>query len=62
VVDLDWEKYVEIDQRFMRPAEVDLLIGDASKARAQLSWRPIVSFEDLIASMVKADLALLGAP
>ncbi|WP_298342555.1 GDP-mannose 4,6-dehydratase [Ferrimicrobium sp.] len=62
VVDLDWEKYVEIDQRFMRPAEVDLLIGDASKAHAQLSWHPIVSFEDLIASMVKADLALLGAP
>jgi len=43
-------------------AEVDLLIGDAAKAHTQLSWRPIVSFEDLITSMVKADLALLGAP
>jgi GDPmannose 4,6-dehydratase len=61
-VDLDWERYVEIDHRFMRPAEVDLLIGDASKARDLLGWAPRVSFEDLIETMVKADLALLSAP
>ncbi len=61
-VDLDWERYVEIDHRFMRPAEVDLLIGDATKARNLLGWAPMVSFEELIETMVKADLDLLSTP
>ena len=58
-VDLDWEEYVGQDPRFMRPAEVDLLVGDASKARRVLGWEPEVSFEELIELMVDADLTLL---
>ena len=56
---LDWEEYVVQDQRFMRPAEVDLLVGDPSKAKRMLGWEPDVSFEDLVAMMVEADLARL---
>ena len=52
----DWEKHIEQDPRFFRPAEVDLLIGDASKARDELGWQPTMGFEELIASMVQADL------
>ncbi len=52
----DWTPYVKQDPRFMRPAEVDLLIGDASKARATLGWAPEVSFEQLVAMMVENDL------
>jgi GDPmannose 4,6-dehydratase len=59
--DLDWHKFVEIDERFMRPAEVDLLIGDATKARLKLGWTPTVSFNELIETMVKADIELLRA-
>src|SRR5579863_8369784 len=55
---LDWKKHVEIDQRFFRPAEVDLLIGDASKAKRQLGWAPKVKFEKLAEMMVEADLEL----
>jgi GDPmannose 4,6-dehydratase len=58
---LDWEKHVVIDPALFRPAEVDLLIGDAAKARKNLGWRPEVSFEELIDRMVDADLALAGA-
>ena len=58
-VGLDYEKYVVQDERFFRPAEVDLLVGDSSKARAALGWKPTVSFPDLIRMMVDADLALL---
>jgi GDPmannose 4,6-dehydratase len=58
-VGLDWERYVVVDPRFYRPAEVDALIGDASKARRVLGWAPEISFEDLVASMVEADLARL---
>ena len=58
-VGLDWEDYVVKDPRFMRPAEVDLLIGDASRANQELGWRPEVSFQDLVAMMVDADLARL---
>lgn len=54
----DWSKYVKQDKRYMRPAEVDLLIGDASKAHKQLKWRPKVSFEELVAMMVKNDLEI----
>jgi GDPmannose 4,6-dehydratase len=51
-----WEKYVESDKRFMRPAEVDILTGDASKAREKLGWKPKVSFPELVKMMVEADL------
>jgi GDPmannose 4,6-dehydratase len=53
---LDWEKYVKIDAKFMRPAEVNLLLGDASKARRVLGWKPEVKFEELIRMMVREDL------
>jgi GDPmannose 4,6-dehydratase len=56
---LDWRDYVVQDPKFYRPAEVDLLVGDASKARKALGWEPLVSFEDLVKMMVDADLALL---
>ncbi|MDP7308730.1 MAG: GDP-mannose 4,6-dehydratase [Roseibacillus sp.] len=55
---LDWETLVEYDARYERPAEVDMLIGDASKARAQLGWEPKVKFKDLVRIMVDADLEL----
>jgi GDPmannose 4,6-dehydratase len=55
-VGLDWEKYVEIDPKLIRPAEVDFLCGDATKAREKLDWQPKVSFEELIKMMVEADL------
>jgi len=58
-VGLDWEEYVTIDQAFMRPAEVDLLVGDASKAEAQLGWKPTTSFTELVHMMVEADMDLL---
>jgi GDPmannose 4,6-dehydratase len=53
---LDWEKYVEIDPRYYRPAEVDLLIGDPTKARTVLGWEPKVKFRELVQMMVDADL------
>lgn len=58
--DLDWQKYVKIDERFMRPAEVDLLIGDFSKARRDLQWEPKTTFPELVNMMVDADLKLVG--
>jgi GDPmannose 4,6-dehydratase len=54
---LDWQKYVKIDQRFIRPAEVDLLIGDPSKAKKTLGWEPTVDFVRLVEMMVDADVA-----
>jgi len=57
---LDPEPYVVIDPRFIRPAEVDLLIGDASKAHRRLGWKPEVSFEELVRTMVEADLDRLS--
>ena len=59
-VGLDYRDYVVQDQRFMRPAEVDQLVGDASKAKRVLGWEPRVTFEQLIQMMVEADLQLLG--
>ena len=53
----DWESYVKQDPRFYRPAEVDLLIGDASKAREVLGWKPRVSFDELVRMMYENDLA-----
>jgi GDPmannose 4,6-dehydratase len=57
---LDWKKHVRLDPKFLRPAEVDHLIGDASKARAALGWRPEVDFTGLVRMMVDADLARLA--
>ncbi len=58
LLDLDWEEYVRYDSRYARPAEVDLLIGDAGKAKRQLDWEPKVRFEDLVKIMVESDLKL----
>ena len=58
-VGLDWKKYVEIDPRYYRPAEVELLIGDYSKAKKKLGWEPKTKFEDLAKLMVDADVKLL---
>jgi GDPmannose 4,6-dehydratase len=57
-LDLDWEKYVEIDPRYFRPAEVDLLLGDPAKARAILGWEPKVGFSELVRIMVDSDMKL----
>lgn len=59
-VGLNWKDYVVIDPKFVRPAEVDILVGDASKAKKKLGWEPKVSFEELIKMMVDADLERLG--
>lgn len=56
VLDLDWQEYVKIDARYYRPTEVDLLVGDSQKARTQLGWQPRMSFQELIRTMVNADL------
>jgi GDPmannose 4,6-dehydratase len=58
-VGLNWEDYVIVDEKFYRPAEVDLLIGDPQKAHAKLGWEPTVSFKELVEMMVEADLAVL---
>jgi GDPmannose 4,6-dehydratase len=60
MVELDWKKYVVEDPELKRPAEVDLLIGDPSKARRMLGWKPEVSFSQLIRMMVEADLERIG--
>jgi GDPmannose 4,6-dehydratase len=60
-VGLDWKEYVRHDQRYERPAEVELLIGDATKAKNQLAWEPKVRFPELVRIMVDADLALVDA-
>jgi GDPmannose 4,6-dehydratase len=57
--DLDWERYVKIDPRYYRPAEVDLLVGDPAKARRELGWEPEVTFRELVEMMVDADLERL---
>ena len=57
---LDWQQHVVLDPAFIRPAEVDHLIGDASKAKAQLGWAPTVDFAGLVTMMVDADLARYG--
>jgi GDPmannose 4,6-dehydratase len=60
-LNLDWKKYVRIDERFIRPAEEDLLIGDSTKARNVLKWEPKVNFEQLVKMMVDADYKLLNS-
>ncbi len=59
-VNLNWEDYVEFDPRYLRPAEVDLLIGDPAKAKQKLGWEPSVTFEQLVSLMVEADLQAEG--
>ncbi|MGH2414265.1 MAG: GDP-mannose 4,6-dehydratase, partial [Microcystaceae cyanobacterium] len=59
-VNLDWQDYVDFDERYLRPAEVDLLLGDPTKTQQKLGWQPSVSFEELVVLMVEADLAALG--
>jgi GDPmannose 4,6-dehydratase len=56
--EVDWKKYVEVDPRYLRPTEVDFLQGDAGKALRTLAWRPEISFEELVRSMVEHDLEL----
>ncbi len=58
LLDIDWQKHVDIDPRYYRPTEVDLLLGDASKAREKLGWEPKVSFKELVKLMVEHDLEL----
>ncbi len=58
-VQLDWHDYVELDPKYLRPAEVDLLIGDASKAKRELGWAPKVTFKELVRVMVDADLSIV---
>lgn len=53
---LDWKDYVVVDPKFLRPAEVNIIQGDASKARCVLGWKPEVTFEELVKMMVKADV------
>ncbi len=60
-VDLDYKEFVVVDERFYRPAEVDLLISDPTKARTQLKWEPAVSFKELVTMMVDADMERLGS-
>jgi len=57
-LELDWEKHVQIDHRYFRPTEVDILLGDATKAREKLGWEPKVRFEDLVKMMVEHDMEL----
>lgn len=59
LVGLDWQKYAELDERYLRPAEVDLLIGDASKAKEQLGWEAKTRFKELVRLMVEADVKSL---
>jgi GDPmannose 4,6-dehydratase len=60
-LDLDPERYVRRDERFVRPAELVNLVGDASKARARLDWQPSTTFDELVQLMVEADLELLAS-
>ena len=59
-VDLDYREFVKIDERYYRPAEVDLLIGDASKARDAIGWEPTYTFRELVEEMVASDLEALS--
>ncbi|MFB3917494.1 MAG: GDP-mannose 4,6-dehydratase [Terriglobales bacterium] len=59
-VDMDWKQYVEIDPRYFRPAEVDFLLADASRAKQQLDWKPAIKFKELVRIMVDADMEAIG--
>lgn len=58
--DMDWNEFVAFDERYLRPTEVDLLIGDATKAKKQLNWEPKTTFKELVDLMVDADVQLLA--
>jgi len=55
LLNLDWKKYVDVDPRYFRPAEVDLLLGDSSKARKAMGWKPRVTFKGLVKMMIDSD-------
>ena len=59
-MNLDYQKYVEIDPRYFRPTEVELLLADSSKARKELGWSPRITFKELVKIMVDSDLGLAG--
>ena len=59
-VGLDWKEYVEIDPRYFRPTEVELLLADASKAKRELGWSPRITFKELVKIMVDSDMELAG--
>ncbi len=59
-VDLDWEEFVVVDKAFFRPAEVNILLGDSSKAKEKMGWEPEVSFEQMVQMMVDRDLEIVG--
>ncbi|HUE84332.1 MAG TPA: GDP-mannose 4,6-dehydratase, partial [Pyrinomonadaceae bacterium] len=65
-VGLDYREYVRVDEKFLRPAEVDLLVGDTGKAYKVLGWQPTISFDELVKEMVRSDLeslsSYLGSP
>jgi GDPmannose 4,6-dehydratase len=61
LVGLNWEKHVVLDPRYIRPAEVDILVGDPGKARRKLGWEPKIKYKDLVKLMVEADVELLKA-
>ena len=61
-MDMDWQEYVKIDPRYYRPAEVDYLLADTSRAKKELNWQPKVKFKELVRIMVDADLELVGLP
>ena len=58
ILGLDWKKYVETDARYLRPAEVDLLLGDCSKAKRVLKWEPKIKFKELAKMMIETDLKM----
>ncbi|HEX8922435.1 MAG TPA: GDP-mannose 4,6-dehydratase, partial [Pyrinomonadaceae bacterium] len=58
-LELDWQQYVETDAKYLRPAEVNSVVGDASKARRVLGWKPRTTFRELVKMMVDSDLALV---
>ena len=60
IAELDWKEYVEIDNRYFRPTEADILIGDYSKAKRELGWEPRVKFKELVKIMVEADCKVVG--
>ena len=59
-VDLDWQEYVEIDPRYFRPTEVEVLLADATKAKRELGWEPKITFRELVRIMVDADMEAIG--
>ena len=61
-LEVDWKPYVEIDPRYFRPSEVDILLGDASKAREKLGWRPRITFRELVRLMIDAEMQALQSP